>query len=95
MPETQFPEDAFALFSNFNRSKIEGNTDEYWSKAEWPISEIEKLLAWAKDPATPKVENFKNEKCVVVAQKLLPRTAKSGNSYYMGVTSGKKEEMPF
>ena len=93
MPD--FKEDAFALFSNFNRSKIEGKENEHWSKAEWPIEEIKKLWDWVNDPATPKTENQRGERCVTVNQKLLPRTSKKGNPFLLGVTSGKKEEIPF
>ena len=93
MPE--FKEDAFALFSTFNRSKIEGKENEYWSKSEWPLEQIKELYKWAVDPATPISENQKGERCVTVNQKLLPRTSKNGNPYLLGVTSGKKEDMPF
>ena len=91
-----YPQDAFTFFSNFNRSKIEGKENEYWAKAEFPIEEIEKFFNWAMDPSTKKVINNKGEQCVVVNQKLLPKVAKtSGNSYLLGITSGKKEEIPF
>lgn len=93
MPE--FKEDAFAFFSTFNRSKIEGKENEYWAKSEWPLDQIKELYKWATDPATPISENQKGEKCVTVNQKLLPRNSKNGNPYLLGVTSGKKEDMPF
>jgi hypothetical protein len=90
MPD--FPQDKFTLFSNFNKSKIQGKEDEYWAKAEWPISEIRALYEYATDPSTKKRPNQRGEECVIVSQKLLPRIAKgSGNSYLMGVTSDQKE----
>ena len=41
------PESKFALFSNCNKSKIEGKDGEFWAKAEWPIEQIQKLHEWA------------------------------------------------
>ena len=94
MPNYQ--EDAFTFFSNFNRSKIQGKEDEYWAKAEWPIEQIKALYQFATDPTTKTRQNNQGEECVVVNQKLLPRIAKaSGNPYLLGITSAKKEEMPF
>ena len=91
-----FQEDAFTLFSNFNRSKIEGKEDEFWSKAEWPIEQIKALYDYAIDQSTKKTKNNQGETCIVVNQKLLPRIAKtSGNSYLLGIASAKKEDMPF
>ena len=90
---TDFPPDKFTFFSNFNRSKIEGKTDEYWAKAEWPIAEIQKLYEYATDPGTRTRLSTRGEPCIVVNQKLLPRIAKeSGNPYLMGITSDQKEE---
>jgi hypothetical protein len=86
--------DAFTLFSTFNKSKIEGKTDEFWSKAEWPVEQIEALYNWAltQDPQP----NQKGEMCVTVNQKLLPRTSAAGNDYLLGITSGKAAtEVPF
>lgn len=84
------PQDKFTLYSNFNRSRIEGKEDQYWAKAEWPIDQILAFANWATNEAE-KVENIKGEQCVVVSQKLLPRTAKkTGNAYLMGVTSDPK-----
>ena len=88
--------DIFTMFSNFNKSKIEGKEGEYWAKAEWPVEQIKAFAKWAVNDAK-KVENMKGEECVVVAQKLLPRTAKeSGNEFFLCVTSDpkpkKKEE---
>ena len=82
-----YPESKFTLFSNCNKSKIEGKEGEFWAKAEWPIEQIQKLYQWATTQAE-QVENQRGEKCVVVAQKLLPRTAKSsGNEYLLSVIS--------
>ena len=97
---TDFPPDKFTFFSNFNRSKIEGKTDEYWAKAEWPIAEIQKLYEYATDPGTRTRLNKRGESCIVVNQKLLPRIAReSGNPYLMGITKDqkeeKKEDLPF
>ena len=89
MPD--FPQDRFTLFSNFNKSKIQGKEDEYWAKAEWPISEIKALYEYAIDPGTQTRPNQRGEECVVVSQKRLPRVAKgSGNPYLMGITSDQK-----
>lgn len=90
MPE--FAPDKFTLFSTFNRSKIEGKEDEYWAKAEWPIEQIAALHEWAVTQAE-QIENQKGETCVVVAQKLLPRTSKTGNEYLLGVTSNPKKQL--
>lgn len=90
MPD--FAPDAFTLFSTFNRSKIEGKEEEFWAKAEWPIEQIAALHEWAVTKAE-QVENQKGEMCVVVAQKLLPRTSKSGNEYLLGVTSNPKQQI--
>ena len=91
MPD--FPADKFTFFSNFNKSKLPGKEDEYWAKAEWPISEIQALYEWATDPGTRTRLNTRGDQCVVVNQKLLPRIAKeSGNPYLMGITSDQKEE---
>jgi len=90
MPD--FAPDAFTLFSTFNRSKIEGKQEEFWAKAEWPIEQIAALHEWAVTKAE-QVENQKGEMCVVVAQKLLPRTSKSGNEYLLGVTSNPKQQI--
>ena len=84
-----FAPDIFTLFSNFNKSKIEGKEGEYWAKAEWPVEQIKAFAKWAVNDAE-KVENMKGEECVVVAQKLLPRTSSKGNPYFMGVTSDPK-----
>ena len=81
--------DIFTLFSNFNKSKIEGKEDEYWAKAEWPVEQIKAFAKWAVNDAE-KVENQKGEECVVVQQKLLPRQSKAGNPYLMGITSDPK-----
>ena len=79
------PESKFALFSNCNKSKIEGKEGEFWAKkAEWPIEQIQKLHEWAVTQAE-QVENQRGEMCVVVAQKLLPRTSKTGNDYLLSV----------
>lgn len=90
MPE--FKPDAFTLFTTFNKSKIEGKTDEYWAKSEWPIEQIAALHEWAVTKAE-QVQNQKGETCVVVAQKLLPRTSVAGNDYLLGVTSNPKEQL--
>ena len=78
------PESKFALFSNCNKSKIDGKEGEFWAKAEWPIEQIQKLHEWAATQAE-QVENQRGEMCVVVAQKLLPRTSKNGNDYLLSV----------
>ena len=78
------PESMFTLFSNCNKSKIEYKEGEYWAKAEWPIEQIQKLHEWAVTQAE-QVENQRGEMCVVVAQKLLPRTSKTGNDYLLSV----------
>ena len=83
------PESKFSLFSNCNQSKIEGKDGEFWAKAEWPIEQIQKLHEWAVTEAE-QVENQRGETCVVVAQKLLPRTSKSGNDYLLSVISDAK-----
>jgi len=93
---TEFAPDAFTLFSTFNKSKVEGKTDEFWAKSEWPVAQIEALYNWAlaQDPQP----NQKGELCVTVNQKLLPRISGAGNPYLLGVTSGKTattEELPF
>ena len=68
----------------------------YIDTPKWiQFEEIKKLWDWVNDPATPKTENQRGERCVTVNQKLLPRTSKKGNPFLLGVTSGKKEEMPF
>ena len=81
--------DIFTLFSTFNKSTIEGKTDQYWAKAEWPVEQIKAFAKWAINDAE-KVENMKGEECVVVQQKLLPRTSGKGNKYLMGITSDPK-----
>ena len=81
-----YPESKFTLFSNCNKSKIEGKEGEFWAKAEWPIEQIQKLHEWAVTQAE-QVENQRGEMCVVVAQKLLPRTSKTGNDYLLSVIS--------
>ena len=99
MPD--FAPDAFTLFTTFNRSKIEGKTDEYWAKSEWPIDQINALHAWANSGAATVTTNQRGETCVTVAQKLLPKTSAAGNAYLLGVTSNPKQEasssssMPF
>jgi hypothetical protein len=84
---SDFPANRFTLFSTFNRSKIEGKTDEFWAKSEWPIEQINALYAWANSEAALITTNQKGEACVTVSQKLLPRTSKAGNEYLLGVTS--------
>ena len=54
-----------------------------------PVEQIKAFAKWAVNDAE-KVENMKGEECVVVAQKLLPRTSSKGNPYFMGVTSDPK-----
>ena len=84
------PESKFTLFSNCNKSKIEGKEGEFWAKAEWPIEQIQQLHEWAVTQAE-QVENQRGEMCVVVSQKLLPRTAKqSGNEYLLSVITDPK-----
>tara|TARA_B100000287_G_scaffold202889_1_gene191552 strand:- start:567 stop:872 length:306 start_codon:yes stop_codon:yes gene_type:complete len=92
-----YQEDAFTLFTNFNRSKLPGKENEYWSKAEWSLAEIRKLYEWSISPQTDLVQNQRGETCVTVYQKLLPKKSKAGNDYLLGVTSGaypKKDEAP-
>jgi hypothetical protein len=93
-----FAPDAFTLFTTFNKSKLEGKTDEYWAKSEWPIDQINALHAWANSQ-TSTTTNQKGEVCVTVNQKLLPRTSKAGNDYLLGITSDAKpannSDMPF
>ena len=91
---TSYAPDKFTLFSNVNHSKIEGKENEMWAKAEWPLDQILALANWATNEAE-KVTNQRGEQCVVVSQKLLPRTAKnSGNEYLMGITSDPKPSQP-
>ena len=94
-----YPKDKFTLFSFFNKSKFDGKENEYWAKAEWPIEQIQALYQYATDPSTRTMLNKRGERCIVVSQKLLPRTSEeSGNSYLMGVTTDQKEEkkeLPF
>ncbi len=91
---TDFAPNKFTLFSSFNKSKIEGKENEYWAKAEWPIEEIKAFANWATQEAE-QVTNQKGQPCVVVAQKLLPRIAKtSGNEYLLGVTSDPQPKPP-
>ena len=89
MADSNFAPDKFTLFSTFNRSKFEGKENEYWSKAEWPIEQIKAFATWAVKEAET-VQNQKGEDCVVVAQKLMPRTSAAGNEYLLGVTSDPK-----
>ena len=84
MPD--FPENKFVLFSNLNKSKDEKSADDYWAKAEWPIDQIAALHEWAVTNAT-QVQNQKGDTCVEVSMKLLPRTSKAGNDYYLAVVS--------
>ena len=96
-----FPESLFTLWSTFNKSKDvidkktgevkrEAKEGEYWAKAEWPIEQIAALHEWAVTKAE-QVENQKGEACVIVSQKLMPRTSKAGNDYLLGVTSDPQE----
>ena len=39
------------MFSTFNRSKVEGKTDQYWAKAEWPVEQIKAFAKWAVNDA--------------------------------------------
>ena len=80
------PQSKFTLFSNCNKSKFEGHEGDYWAKAEWPIEEIQKLHEWAVNQAE-QVENDRGQTCVVVSQKLLPRTSQAGNDYLLSVIS--------
>ena len=89
MAESNRTPDKFTLFSTFNRSKFEGKENEYWSKAEWPVEQIKAFATWAVKDAE-KVQNQRGEECVVVAQKLMPRTSAAGNPYLLGVTSDPK-----
>ena len=88
---SDFAPDAFTLFSTFNKSKIEGKENEYWSKAEWPLEQINALHAWANSPDALLTTNQKGESCVTVQQKLMPRTSAAGNAYLLGVTSNPKK----
>ena len=88
MPD--YPADKFTLFSNINKSNIAGKEDEMWALSEWPVSQIMALAEWATNEAN-KVTNYKGEECVLISQKLLPRTSqKSGNQYYLGIISDAK-----
>lgn len=88
------PKDKFTLFSNVNRSKIEGKENEMWAKAEWPLDQIMALANWATNEA-PKIENQRGEQCVVVQQKFLPKVAQnSGNQYFLGIISDPKPTKP-
>ena len=84
MPD--YPKNEFVLFSNLNKSKQEDSKEDYWAKAEWPIDQIAALHEWAVTKAT-QVQNQKGDTCVEVAMKLLPRTSKAGNDYYLAVVS--------
>jgi hypothetical protein len=82
----EYPKDEFTLFSHLNKSKDEKSKEDYWAKAEWPIDQIAALHEWAVTKAT-QVQNQKGDTCVEVAMKLLPRTSKAGNDYYLAVVS--------
>ena len=84
MPD--YPKNEFVLFSNLNKSKQEDSKEDYWAKSEWPIEQIAALHEWAVTKAT-QVQNQKGDTCVEVAMKLLPRTSKAGNDYYLAVVS--------
>ena len=84
MPD--YPKSEFVLFSNLNKSKDEKSADDYWARAEWPIDQIAALHEWAVTKAV-QVQNQKGDTCVEVAMKLLPRTSKAGNDYYLAVVS--------
>ena len=84
---SDFPANAFTLFSTFNKSKIQGKEEEFWAKSEWPIEQINALHAWANSANATVTTNQRGEACVTVSQKLLPRTSKAGNDYLLGVTS--------
>ncbi len=87
---TSYAPDKFTLFSNVNRSKIEGKENEMWAKAEWPLDQILALANWATNEAE-KVTNQRGEQCVVVNQKFLPKVAQnSGNQYFLGIISDPK-----
>lgn len=83
-----YPSDKFTFFSNCNKSKIEGKEDEFWARAEWPIAEVNKFIQWAKD--AQRTVNQRGEECIVVAQKLMPRTSAAGNDYLLSIISDPK-----
>ena len=92
MPD--FPKNEFTLFANLNKSKQEDSKEDYWARTEWPIDQIAALHEWAVSKAV-QVQNQKGDTCVEVAMKLLPRTSKAGNDYYLAVVSdprAKQEE---
>ena len=84
MPE--YPKNEFTLFANLNKSKQEDSKEDYWARTEWPIDQIAALHEWAVSKAV-QVQNQKGDTCVEVAMKLLPRTSKAGNDYYLAVVS--------
>ena len=89
---SDYPADAFTLFSNLNRSKPDDKAD-YWAKSEWPIEEIKKLYMYATDPNTKIVKGIRGDECIVVTQNLYPMTSKeSGNAYYLSVVREAKEK---
>jgi hypothetical protein len=79
-----FPSSAFTFFFNCNKSKIEESKEDYWSKAQIPLDQINELFQWANDRAEP-VTNQRGEKCVEISMKLYPRTSANGNDYYLAV----------
>ena len=84
MPD--YPPNKFTLFANLNKSKQEDSKEDYWARSEWPIEQIAALHQWAVTEAT-QVQNQKGDTCVEVVMKLLPRTSKKGNDYYLAVVS--------
>lgn len=87
---TSYAPDKFTLFLNLNESRIKGKEETFWAKGQWPVDQIIALANWATNEAE-KVENYKGEQCVEIAQKLMPRTAKtSGNQFYLGIISDQK-----
>ena len=83
---TNFPPNEFTLFANLNKSKQEDSKEDYWARTEWPIDQIAALHEWAVSKAV-QVQNQKGDTCVEVAMKLLPRTSRAGNDYYLAVVS--------
>ena len=89
MPD--YAPDQFTLWSNFNKSKIEGKENEFWAKSDWPVDQIVALYKWAVDPSTAKTTNDRGDECVVVSQKLMPRYSKAdGTPFLLGVTKDGK-----
>jgi len=74
-----FPQNEFTLW--FNCMPSEDKPGNYWSVAEIPVEQLEKLYNWAVKQQP--IQNQRGEACVKIRANLMPRTAATSGREFL------------